>query len=233
MNGALREVMLPAFDEGDRPMSVADLFVVEAQANVRHMESRNSEGPVDLLSFALSLGCATWLQEPRTTELMWPVAEPLTPAFAYNLLQQMGSATGQAAFFGTLAELCYQLAAQSVGERADVANAAFFAGLQWGQATGDRHQERADQLQRHLGAIQQARADAQITRKQTFERQALAKEQALLALAVDMIAANPFTTDKDVQQLYREQHGLPDNTSNAEAKVISRLRREGRLPARR
>ncbi len=229
---------LSAATDGDRLVSEDDMRSIYADASVRFHRAyfgEYSRGPEDLTHAALMFACHEWMTAGLTGAICWPTAPIDSPAFAYNLITQMSaaSASPQSQALSSLAVLCIDVALSEIDIDVDLPRSAFFAGLAFGKMGQAKATSVVEVLNDRMAKIAQASASARSRRAMTMAEKAEVREADIKAFAAEKIEANPFITDRVIQKLFRERQGLPDNTSNAEAKVISKLRREGKLPARR
>lgn len=227
-----------AATDQDRLMSEDDVRTVYADACVRFHQAHfgdQAKGNETLAQAALMFATHEWMTAGLTGSLRWPRAPIDSPTFAYNLITQMSAASPnpQSQALSSLAVLCMDVALSKVDGDADVPKSAFFAGLAFGQMGQAKAVSVVEVLKDRMVKIAEAAAASRNRRATTMAEKAEARVADIHAFAAKQIKANPFITDKVIQKLFREERGLPDNTSNAEAKVISKLRHEKRLPARR
>lgn len=221
----------------DKPLTDEQLIGIQAEASDRYHSTRyvGDAGKTDLTALALMFGISHWQgqADPRTVFL--PVPPEGSALFAYNLLGQMASCShGPGAMaLRCLSTLCLDVASADVGEDIDLVGSSFFAGLELAKASGNQSTAENEQLLAWAAREVAARKSAQVKRLATMAQKAAAQEQRLLSFATAIVASNPYASDRLIQRLYRDKFGLPENSSNAEAKTLARFRRSGALPRRR
>lgn len=224
--------------DNDRPISAADLHVISAEACERYCQTSSGldgSNKTALTSLVLWVACMEWHAQPDRPTLFWPVAQKGSASFSYTLICAMASMTAQPEnqILNSLAMLCLDTEADGPSGEGSLARDAFFAGMGLSRLGRERAEAREAILGQRLNVLVESKVDAQIRRAETMQKKAQALEQRLRDFAIALIDDNPFISDNAIQRLYRERHALPSNSSNAEAKTLSRLRRAGALPKRR
>lgn len=191
-----------------------------------------------LVTSALSFGCQIWIAAGWKFSLVAPTAESGSPRYAAQLLQAMSdrlpkrvdmpNVENVATLFESLARLCCDVADEKAVDV--IGRAALIAGIsvgRFGQVSIN-----GEEFRRASAALEKSEK-ARTKRAGTLERVRFEYEEKLLSFALDEIAADPRIANAAIQRRFRAKQKLPATmTSDNEAKILARFRREGRLPAK-